>query len=88
MIYTYIRKDTGGISMIAVRLQEDQEIRLDRLADMTGRTKTYYVREAIEKHLDELELVYLAEQRVSNIRSGKSKTTSWEEIKKENGLQD
>jgi RHH-type transcriptional regulator, rel operon repressor / antitoxin RelB len=88
MIYTYIRKDTGGISMIAVRLQEDQEIRLDRLADMTGRTKTYYVREAIEKHLDELELIYLAEQRVSNVRAGKSKTTSWEEIKRENGLQD
>ncbi len=74
--------------MIAVRLQEDQEIRLERLADMTGRTKTYYVREAIERHLEELELVYLAEQRLSNIRSGKSTTTSWEEVKRENGLQD
>ena len=46
--------------MIAVRLPADIEERLDLLAQATGRTKTFYVREAIIEHLDELEAAYLA----------------------------
>ena len=33
--------------MLAIRLPEDLESRLDKLANKTGRTKTYYAREAI-----------------------------------------
>jgi len=50
--------------MIAVRLSQDIKVRLDRLARRTGRTKTFYVREAILAHLEELEDVYLAEERL------------------------
>jgi RHH-type rel operon transcriptional repressor/antitoxin RelB len=39
---------------LSVRLTPDEEARLDALAARTGR-KTFYVREAIEAHLDELE---------------------------------
>ena len=45
----------NGGAMIAIRLPKDLEDRLDRLAKETGRTKTYYVREAITEHLSELE---------------------------------
>ena len=41
--------------MIAVRLPEDIEARLTELAAKTGRTKTFYVREAILNHLEDLE---------------------------------
>ena len=41
--------------MLAVRLNDETERRLDALAARTGRTKTFYAREAIEAHLDELE---------------------------------
>ena len=41
--------------MLAIRLPEEIEHRLAELAAKTGRTKTYYVREAILEHLDELE---------------------------------
>ena len=51
--------------MLAVRLDKDVEKRLERLASRTGRTKTFYVREAIETHLDDLEDFYLAEERLS-----------------------
>ena len=72
--------------MIAVRLPEDIEMRLDKLAAKTGRTKTFYVREAIVEHLEELEDVYLAEQTLSEIRAGKQKTISIEELAADYGL--
>jgi len=40
------------------------ENRLRKLAELTGRTKTYYIRQALEEKLDELEDVYIAEQRL------------------------
>lgn len=86
MIYMYTKY--RGVIMIAVRLDKETQERLARLASITGRTKTYYVREAIEKHLEDLEMIYIAEQRISNLKSGKSTTISWEDVKKENGLQD
>ena len=52
--------------MLAVRLPEDIENRLTELAEKTGRTKTFYVREAILEHLDELEDKYLAMYRLEN----------------------
>jgi len=49
---------------LAIRLPKDIEDRLDRLAKQTGRTKTFYAREAIVEHLEELEDVFLAEERL------------------------
>ena len=54
--------------MLAVRLDKDVEKRLEQLAERTGRTKTYYAREAIEAHLDDLEDFYLAEDRLRQFR--------------------
>lgn len=50
--------------MISLRLGKQLEDRLDQLAEWTGRTKTFYVRQLLEAHLDELEDRYLAEQRL------------------------
>ncbi|MDT0635187.1 type II toxin-antitoxin system RelB family antitoxin [Spectribacter hydrogenooxidans] len=50
--------------MLAIRLPRDIEERLIRLAEKTGRTKTYYVREAILEHIEDLEDTYLAEERL------------------------
>ena len=55
--------------MLTIRLPKDIENRLTELANKTGRTKTYYAREAILKHLDEMEDKYLALTRLEN--SGK-----------------
>ncbi|WP_027390288.1 type II toxin-antitoxin system RelB family antitoxin [Chrysiogenes arsenatis] len=66
--------------MLAIRLPADVEERLDKLAKSTGRTKTYYARKAILTHLDELEDIYLAEQRLTDIRAGKTKPVSLEDV--------
>ncbi|MDP2815660.1 MAG: DUF6290 family protein [Rectinemataceae bacterium] len=72
--------------MIAVRLPDDIENRLDTLAARTGRTKTFYVREAILEYLEELEDVYLAEKTLSEIRAGKQKTVTLDELATEYGI--
>lgn len=74
--------------MIAVRVPEEIETRLDRLAQLTGRTKTYYVREAIEYHLDDLEEAYLAEKVLEKVRSGREKLIPLEDVVKQYGLED
>ncbi len=56
--------------MLAVRLDEEQERRLARLAERTGRTKTFYAKAAIDAHLDDLEDFYLAEERLRDFRAG------------------
>lgn len=50
--------------MLAIRLPEDIERRLASLAAKTGRTKTFYAKEAILEHLDEMEERYLAMSRL------------------------
>lgn len=56
--------------MLAVRLDIETEARLEALAARTGRTKTFYAREAIVAHLDDLEDFYLAEERLRDFRDG------------------
>ncbi|MFH1903558.1 MAG: TraY domain-containing protein [Candidatus Omnitrophota bacterium] len=50
--------------MVMVRLPKEIETRLTMLAQQTGRTKTFYVREAILEHLDDLEDYYFAVSRL------------------------
>jgi RHH-type rel operon transcriptional repressor/antitoxin RelB len=69
--------------MLAVRLPSEIEQRLDALAKATGRTKTFYVREAILEHLENLEELYLAEKELLAIRAGKSKCIPLKEVMKE-----
>ena len=68
--------------MLAIRLNPEIEERLNRLAKRTGRIKTFYAREAILEHLEDLEDTYLAEKGMK--RSGK--THSADEVKRELGL--
>ncbi len=69
------------IAMLAIRLPEDIEKRLDDLARRTGRTKTFYAREAILSHLNQIENLYLAattQQAPRAPRSGASFVSRWQ----------
>lgn len=74
--------------MLSLNLPADVESRLDRLAKATGRSKSFFAREAIEEHLDDLEDLYLAERRLSDLEAGKSRTYTLEEVERELGLAD
>lgn len=49
--------------MLALRLPPEIEQRLEALARKTGRTKSYYAREAILEKIEDLEDRYMAEER-------------------------
>ncbi|OGV71657.1 MAG: CopG family transcriptional regulator [Methylophilales bacterium RIFCSPHIGHO2_02_FULL_57_10] len=72
---------------ISIRLPDDVETRLNNLAARTGRSKTYYVTEAICEHLAELEDLYLAEQRLIDIRAGRTQTVPLEDVMKRYGME-
>ena len=74
--------------MLAIRLPESIEKRLEKLAKRTGRTKTFYVREAILQHLGEMEDLYLAEHSLDRVRSGESVTIPFEDVVKRHALED
>lgn len=71
--------------MIAVRLPATIEKRLDRLAKRTGRAKSFYVREALLNHLEDLEDIYIAEKRLEDLRTGRSHTIPLEDVMREHG---
>lgn len=50
--------------MLSIRLDPEIERRLEELAEATGRTKSHYAREAILKHLEEMEDRYIAIERL------------------------
>ena len=62
--------------MVAVRLTKEIEDRLTSLAEKTGRTKSFYIRQALEEHLEEMEDIYLAEERYRTL----GKTVSLDEL--------
>jgi RHH-type rel operon transcriptional repressor/antitoxin RelB len=73
---------------VSLRLPDDISNRLQKLAQLTGRSKTFYMIEAIREHIDDLEDLYLAEQRLIANRAGKSQSIPLEEVMKRYGLED
>ena len=73
--------------MLAIRLSKDIEERLERLARTTGRTKTYYARQAILEYLDDLEDYYLAEEVNARLKSGEESTVPLDELMKRYGME-
>jgi RHH-type transcriptional regulator, rel operon repressor / antitoxin RelB len=73
--------------MLAIRLSPEIEARLGALATATGRTKSFYARKAIEDALEELEDIYLAESRLEELRTGRSRRYTLEEVEKDLGLE-
>jgi len=54
----------------SIRLAPEIEERLDFLAAKTGRSKAYYLRELIERGLEDVEDYYLAAEVLERIRRG------------------
>jgi RHH-type transcriptional regulator, rel operon repressor / antitoxin RelB len=74
------QKQAAGVVRIPVALDE----RLTRLAQRTGRSKSYYARKALETFIEDTEDYLLA---VASYESTK-KTISLEELRKKYKLQD
>ncbi len=74
--------------MLALTLPPEIETRLDELARRTGRSTSFYAREAILEHLDDLEDLYLAEQRLRELKQGNDETVALAELTTRYGVED
>lgn len=74
--------------MLAVRLSEELEARLNKVAKASGRSKSWFARAAIEERIADWEDYLVAEQRMAEIRAGTSKTVSLEDVMARLGLED
>lgn len=71
--------------MLALRLPPDVEARLEALAKRTGRSKSFYAREAILEHLEDLEDLYRAEEASAEHFASGGATVSMDEVLKRYG---
>lgn len=76
------------LTNISLRLPIELVQRVNELSQATGRSRTFYMQEAIKAQIDDLEDLYLAEQRLIDIRAGRSQTHSLEEVERRLGLAD
>ena len=47
-----------GVQMLSIRLPEEMEARINRLAESTQRSKSFFVKEALTNYLDDMEDYY------------------------------
>lgn len=73
--------------MLSIRLPDEMEQRLTILANATQRPKSFYVREALERSLEDIEDAYLAEAAYERFKASGAKTISLEEVMNEHGLE-
>jgi RHH-type rel operon transcriptional repressor/antitoxin RelB len=72
----------------SIRLPPAIEKRLSSLATKTGRSKAFYLREIIERGLEDAEDTYLAAKVLDRVRSGKEKVFTLAEVEKSLGMAD
>lgn len=73
---------------VTARIPQSISARYDRLAQESGRTKTYYINEALAESIDRLEYEYGILKDVEDYRAGRLKTYSLAEVGEMLGLDD
>lgn len=68
------------MTAVSLRLPDDIASRLNQLAKSTGRSKTFYIIEAIKEHIEDMEDVYLATATLERIKRGEERLLSSEEF--------
>jgi len=67
----------------SIRLAPETDHRLKRLASETGRSKAYYLREIIERGLEEMEDYYLAADVLERVRKGEERLQTLDEVERD-----
>ena len=72
----------------SIRLSPELEQRLDYLVSQTGRSKAYYLRQMIERGLDDMEDYYLAADVLERVRKGGERVIPAADVRNDLGLGD
>lgn len=81
-----MRTRSGEGGLLSVRLPDDLKRRLDDPGSRTGRPATFYVRQAVESSIDDLEYAYALKADAEAVRRGEIKTRRLDEIAAALGL--
>ena len=73
---------------LSIRLDEQLDARLERLARLTGRSKSFYVRQAIEDQIEDLKDLYLAQRVAQRVADGRERLIPLEDLEREFGVDD
>ncbi len=76
------------MTSISLQLPDELSQRLHELAQRTGHSETFHMIAAIRDHLDDLEDRHIAEQRLSELGQGRSRTYTLAEVERDLGLED
>lgn len=69
-----------------LRMPAELESRYTRLAESTGRSRSYYYKEALEESIDRLEYEYGILKELEDVRAGRARTYSLDEVEEMLGL--
>ncbi|MDR0878999.1 MAG: hypothetical protein LBN21_13205 [Treponema sp.] len=72
--------------MVAVRLPVGLDKELSILSTETGRSKSYYMIEALKRYMEDMEDRFIAEKAIKEFYAGDQKTYTTDEIAKELGI--
>ncbi len=72
----------------SIRLDEDLDARLERIARLTGRSKSFYVKQALAEQIEDLEDLYLARKGARRVADGRERLIALEELERELGVDD
>ncbi|MDO4428931.1 MAG: antitoxin [Atopobiaceae bacterium] len=75
-------------ALTAIRAPEEVMERYTRLAQGTGRSRSFYINEALEESIDRLEYEYGILRKVEDWRAGRLETVSLDELEDSLGLAD
>lgn len=72
----------------ALRIPDGLAARYDNLAKTTGRTRTFYMLEALDESIDRLEYEYGIMKKVEDYRAGRLETVTLDQLEESLGLAD
>lgn len=75
-------------AVTSMRIPTELNARYSRLAKETGRSKSFYVNEALADSIDQLEYEYGLMRKVEDFRAGKLETVTLDELEESLGLAD
>lgn len=72
----------------SIRLDKELASRLERLVRLTGRSKSFYIKQAIEEQIADLEDLFLARKVARRVAEGREGVTAFEDLEREFGVED
>ena len=73
---------------LSIRIDKKLDLRLTRIAKLTGRTKSFYLRQALAEQIEDLEDFYVAKKVSARLASGKEGTVALEVLEGELAVED